>query len=90
MCFCFFRQNTPSIRLSLQWTEGEDAADKKTKKGQKDGGGILKIILKEAKCLPLKPDGDVPSVYCKVYVDIFLILYSEIFAKWGNSNVFLY
>ena len=65
MRFYFWRQNTPSIRLSLQWTEGEPADDKKSKKGSK-GGGILKIILKEAKCLPLKPDGDVPSVYCKV------------------------
>ena len=49
--------------MSLQWTESEGEIDKKKKKAVK--GGILKVLLKEAKCLPLKPDGDVPSPYCK-------------------------
>ena len=49
------------MRLSLQWSENVEEVDKKKKKSK----GVLKVILKEAKCLPEKPDGDVPSVYCK-------------------------
>jgi hypothetical protein len=51
------------IRVSLQWTETDVESDKKKKKTAK--GGVLKVLLKEAKCLPLKPDGDVPSPYCQ-------------------------
>eukprot|EP00111_Clytia_hemisphaerica_P002879 TCONS_00008147-protein len=55
-------EGIPSMRLSLQWSENVDEVDKKKKKANK---GVLKVILKEAKCLPEKPDGDVPSAYCK-------------------------